>query len=67
METLLKDFGFPFNNLLKLYMVQESKKHYAYDFKNPQRLAKPIKVNVEKHTWVEVSDEIEFCYKKLLF
>ena len=45
----------------------ENKKYYAYDFNNPQRLSKPIKVNVEKHTWVEVPDDIEFCYQKSLF
>lgn len=40
---------------------------YAYDFKNPQRLAKPIKADVEKHAWVEVPDDLEFCYQTSLF
>ena len=40
---------------------------YVYDFKNPQRLAKSIKVDVEKHTWVEVPNNIEFCYQTALF
>ena len=44
-----------------------NKTFYAYDFKNPQRLAKPIKLDVEKHTWVEVPDNIEFCYQTSLF
>ena len=42
-------------------------KYYAYDFKNPQRLAKPIKVDVEKHTWVEMPDNVEFYYMDSLF
>ena len=45
----------------------ENKKYYTYDFNNPQRLAKPINVNVEKHTWIEVYDDIEFCYQTSLF
>jgi hypothetical protein len=45
----------------------ENKKYYAYDFKNPQKLAKPIKVNVEKHTWVEIPDNMEFYYMDSLF
>ena len=43
-------------------MDDENKKYYAYDFKNPQRLAKPIKVNAEKNTWVEIPDNTEFYY-----
>lgn len=55
-----------FQNLL--FQVDDvNKKYYAYDFKNPQRLAKPIKVDAEKHTWVEVSEDIEFCYQTSLF
>ena len=30
-------------------------------------LAKPIKVNVEKHTWVEIPDNMEFYYMDSLF
>ena len=32
---------------------------YAFDFEEPRKLIKPIKVNVEKHTWVEIPDDIE--------
>jgi hypothetical protein len=32
---------------------------YAYDFEEPRKLTKPIKVNVEKHTWVEIPKDIE--------
>lgn len=55
-----------FQNLI-FQVDDENKKYYAYDFKNPQRLAKPIKVDVEKHTWVEVPDDIDFCYQTSLF
>ena len=48
-------------------MDGENKKYYAYDFKNPQRLAKPIKIDAEKHTWVEISDNTEFYYMDSLF
>ena len=48
-------------------MDDENKKYYDYDFKNSQRLAKPIKVNVEKYTWVEIPDNMEFYYMDSLF
>ena len=32
---------------------------YAYDVEEPKRLTKPIKVNVEKHTWVELPKDVE--------
>ena len=32
-----------------------------------QRLAKPIKVEAEKHTWVEIPDNTEFYYMDSLF
>lgn len=34
--------------------VDLTKKYYAWDFVNPRREDNPYKVNVEKHTWVEV-------------
>ena len=55
-----------FQNLI-FQVDDENKKYYDYDFKNPQRLAKPIKVNVEKHTWVEIPDNMEFYYMDSLF
>ena len=55
-----------FQNLI-FQVNDENKKYYGYDFKNPQRLAKPIKVDAEKHTWVEVPNDIEFCYQTSLF
>lgn len=36
----------------------KDKKYYAYDFKNPKKLIKPIKVYIEKHTWVEIPNDI---------
>lgn len=41
--------------------------YYAYDFKNPQRVICPIKLNVEKHTWIEVSNDIGLHYHESLF
>ena len=55
-----------FQNLI-FQVDDDNKKYYAYDFKNPQRLAKPIKVDAEKHTWIEVPDDIEFCYQTSIF
>lgn len=55
-----------FQNLI-FQVDDENKKYYAYDFKDPQILAKPIKVDAKKHTWVEVPDDIEFCYQTSLF
>lgn len=55
-----------FQNLI--FQVDDvNKKYYAYDFKNPQRLAKPIKVETDKHTWVEIPDSTEFYYMESLF
>ena len=55
-----------FQNLI-FQVDDENKKYYDYDFKNSQRLAKPIKVNVEKYTWVEIPDNMEFYYMDSLF
>lgn len=55
-----------FQNLI-FQVDDENKKYYAYDFKNPQRLVKPIKVFAEKHTWVEIPDNTEFYYMDSLF
>ena len=38
-----------FQNLI-FQVNDENKKYYAYEFQNSQRLAKSIKVDVEKHT-----------------
>ena len=54
-----------FQNLI--FQEADNKKYYAYDFKNPQRLVKPVMVNVEKHTWVEIPDNTEFYYMDSLF
>ena len=54
-----------FQNLI--FQVDDNKKYYAYDFKNPQRLAKPIKVGAAKQTWVEIPDNTEFYYMDSLF
>ena len=45
----------------------KNKDYYAYDFKNPRKLIKPIKVNVEKHTWVEIPNDLEMYYSDTLF
>lgn len=55
-----------FQNLI-FQVNNDNKKYYAYNFKNPQRLAKPIKVDAEKHTWVEIPDNTEFYYMGSLF
>ena len=55
-----------FQNLI-FQVDDENKKYFAYDFKNPQRLVKPIKVDAEKHTWVEIPDNTEFYYMGSLF
>ena len=44
-----------------------NKKYYAYDFKTPKKLSKPIKVKAEKHTWVQVPDDIEMHFENTLF
>lgn len=46
--------------------VDSSKKYYAWDFKNPRKLAKPIKLNCEKHTWIELAKDIELYYQESL-
>lgn len=55
-----------FQNLI-FQVDNENKKYYAYDFKNSQRLVKPIKVEAEEHTWVEIPDNTEFYYMDSLF
>lgn len=41
--------------------------YYAYDFKNPRKLIMPVKVDTEKHTWVEIPDNLEMYYSDTLF
>lgn len=41
--------------------------YYAYDFKNPRRLAKPIKTKKTGRVWMKIDDDIEFCFQKRLF
>lgn len=45
----------------------KNKNHYAYDFKNPRKLINTIKVNVKKHTWVEIPNDLEMYYSDTLF
>ena len=42
-------------------------KYYAWDLKNPKRLIKPMKIDAVKHTWVEISKNIQFIYQESLF
>ena len=48
-------------------MDDENKKYCAYDFKNLQRLAEPIKVDAEKHICVEIPNDLEKYYSNILF
>lgn len=41
--------------------------YYAYDFKKPRKLINTIKVNVEKHTWLEIPNDLEIYYTDTLF
>lgn len=45
----------------------KNKDYYAYDFINTRKLIKSIKVNVERHTWVEIPDDLEMYYSDTLF
>ena len=42
-------------------------KYYAWDFKTPKKLIKPIKLECEKHTWVQLPENIELYYQESLF
>lgn len=37
-----------------IMVVDPSKKYYAWNFINSKRIDNPYKLNVEKHTWIEV-------------
>ena len=41
--------------------------YYAYDFKNPRKLAKPIKIKKTGRVWTEIDDDIELCFQERLF
>lgn len=41
--------------------------YYAYDFKNPRRLAKPIKIKKTGRVWTKIDDDIKFCFQEKLF
>lgn len=45
----------------------KNSKHYAWDFKTPKKLIKPIKLEWEKHTWVQLPENIELSYQESLF
>lgn len=51
----------------KFEVNEPNGKYYAYDFEKPQKLAKPIKLECEKHTWVEMPINLEFYYQESLF
>lgn len=42
---------------------------YAYDFNNPRKLTKPIKITKTGRVWTEIDDSIkkEFIYQQSLF
>lgn len=54
-----------FKNML--FLADKNKKYYAYDFKNPQRVVRPFKIDAIKHTWVKLNDDIDFSYQISLF
>lgn len=41
--------------------------YYAYDFKNPRRLATPITIKKTGRVWTKIDDGIEFCFQERLF
>lgn len=43
--------------------------YYAYDFKNPRRLAMPIKVTKNRRTWIDIDDSVksQFIIQNKLF
>lgn len=41
--------------------------YYAYVFKNPRRLASPIKIKKTGRVWTKIDDDIEFCFQERLF
>lgn len=44
-----------------------SKEYYAYDFKNPRRLAKPIKIIKTGRVWTKIDDGLEMNVQERLF
>ncbi len=44
-----------------------SKEYYAYDFKNPRRLATPIKIVKTGRVWTKIDDGIEMNVQERLF
>ncbi len=49
------------------FQVDPNRKYYAWDFRNPQKLAKPINLTCKKHTWIELPEDIELYYQESLF
>mgnify|MGYP002517891262 FL=1 len=41
--------------------------YYAYDFRNPRRLATPIKIKKTGRVWTKINDDIDFCFQDKLF
>ena len=41
--------------------------YYAYDFKNPRRLASPIKIKKTGRVWTKIDGDIKFCFQERLF
>ena len=41
--------------------------YYAYDFRNPRRLASPIKIKKTSRLWTKIDDDIKFCFQERLF
>lgn len=40
--------------------------YYAYDFKKPRRLEKPIKIKRMGRVWTKIDDCIELCFQEKL-
>lgn len=51
------------------FIVDSIKEYFAYDFINPKRLITPIKLDIPKKTWIDISDAIvdSFCFENRLF
>ncbi len=44
-----------------------SKEYYAYDFKNPRRLAMPIKIVKTGRVWTKIDDGVQMNVQERLF
>ena len=45
----------------------ETKEYYAYDFENPRRLSRPVKVTKTGKVWTRIEDDLPFEIQETLF